>query len=165
MAQDPEQTAAQLTKATARLEDLAKRRRGGGPLGGFRPFVLGALVGAGAALLYAPQAGEQTRALLRRNASELQESATQSAQTAKEKIQGGTAKAQGTAQQALAQASDKVKATVANGRAKTDAVVEDAKEAVQDSDSKIQAATDTAADKATGVQQAAARKAPQPQAS
>jgi len=147
MAQDPEQTAAQLTKVTARLEDLAKRQRGGGPLGGFRLFVLGALAGAGAALLYAPQAGEQTRTLLRRNASELQESATQGARTAKGKIQANTATAQDSVQAALTQVGDKVEAA-ADGRAKTDAVVEDARQAVQDGGDKVQAAADRAAHKA-----------------
>lgn len=151
MAQDPEQTAAQLTKVTARLEQLARSQRGG-PLGALKPFVLGALAGAGAGLLYAPQAGEQSRTLLRRNATELQERATQGAQSAKGKIQGGTAMAQGTAQQALAQASDKVKTTVADGRAKTDAVVEDARQAVQDGGDKMQAAADSAAHKAAPPQ-------------
>lgn len=151
MAQDPEQAAAQLTKVTARLEQLARHQRGG-PLGALKPFVLGALVGAGAALLYAPQAGEQTRALLRRNAGELQESATQGAQTAKGKIQGSTATAQDSVQAALTQVGDKVEAAAADGRAKTDAVVEDAKQAVQDGGDKVQAAADSAANKAAPPQ-------------
>jgi gas vesicle protein len=111
MAQSPEQLTEQLTKVTARLEALSKRQRGGGPLSGFKPFLLGALVGGGAALLYAPQAGEQTREFVRRNAGELQESAMQSAQTAKGKIQERTGVAQETIQKTLTQASDKAAQT------------------------------------------------------
>ncbi len=109
MAQDPEQTAAQLTMVAARLEQLARSQRDG-PLGALKPFVLGALARAGTALRYAPQAGEQTRPLLRRNAGELQASATQGAQTVKGKIQGGTATAQDPVQAALTQVGDKVQA-------------------------------------------------------
>jgi len=102
MAQGTEQTAAQLEKVTARLEQLARRQRGG-PVGGLKPFLLGAL--AGAALLYAPRAGEQSRTLLRRNATELQERATQSAQSAKGKIQERTGAARETVQETLTQAA------------------------------------------------------------
>ncbi len=164
MAQSPEQLTEQLAKVTARLEALAKRQRGGGPLSGFKPFLLGGLVGAGAALLYAPQTGEQTRMLLRRNAGELQESATQGAQTAKDKIQSTTAAAQDATQTTLAQVSDKVNATAQNGRAKTNEIVQDTKQTVQESNekvqqavedggAKVQAAADTAADKTATAQE------------
>lgn len=43
--------------------------------GGFGSFVLGALVGAGLALLFAPQSGEETQAEIRARARELRESA------------------------------------------------------------------------------------------
>ncbi len=125
MAQGTDQTAAQLEKVTARLEQLARHQRGG-PLGGLKPFLLGALTGAGAALLYAPQAGEQSRKLLRRNATELQERATQSA---KGKTQERTGAAQETAQESLAQAANTVRATVQNGRTKTQPVTQDAQQA------------------------------------
>ncbi len=43
-------------------------RRGGGAGSGVALFLLGAAVGAGLALLFAPQSGEETRAQLRRGA-------------------------------------------------------------------------------------------------
>lgn len=43
--------------------------------GGFGSFVLGALVGAGLALLFAPQSGEETQRELRERAQRLRESA------------------------------------------------------------------------------------------
>jgi len=152
MAQSPEQLTEQLAKVTARLEALAKRQRSGGPLSGFKPFLLGGLV------------GEQTRMLLRRNAGELQESATQGAQTAKDKIQSTTAAAQDATQTTLAQVSDKVNATAQNGRAKTNEIVQGTKQTVQESNekvqqavadggAKVQAAADTAADKTATAQE------------
>jgi len=164
MAQGTEQTAAQLEKVTARLEQLARRQRGG-PLGGLKPFLLGVLTGAGAALLYAPQAGEQSRTLLRRNATELQERATQSAQSAKGKIQERTGAAQETAQESLAQAANKVRATVQNGRSKTQPVTQDAKQAVAAGGAQVQAPAAATADEAAGAQEATLRTAPRPQAS
>ncbi len=125
MAQGTDQTAAQLAKVTARLEQLARHQRGG-PLGGRKPFLLGALTGAGAALLYAPQAGEQSRPLLRRNATELRERATQSA---KGQTQERTGAAQETAQESLAEAANTVRATVQNRRTKTQPVTQDAQQA------------------------------------
>jgi gas vesicle protein len=162
MARNPDQTTEQLTTVTARLERLARRQRGG-PLGGFRPFVLGALVGAGAALLYAPQAGEQTRALLRRNASDVQASTTASVQTAKQKLQGGTAAVQDSARRALAQAAGTAKATVQDGRAETSAVVRDADQAAQDGGEQARVAADTAADEAVGARERPEREAARPE--
>ncbi|HRN53244.1 MAG TPA: YtxH domain-containing protein [Gemmatimonadaceae bacterium] len=43
-------------------------RRGGGAGSGLALFLLGAALGAGAALLLAPQSGDETRAQLRRSA-------------------------------------------------------------------------------------------------
>lgn len=43
-------------------------RRGGGTGSGVALFLLGAALGAGVALLFAPQDGEETRAQIRRNA-------------------------------------------------------------------------------------------------
>lgn len=164
MAQGTEQTAAQLEKVTARLEQLARRQRGG-PLGGLKPFLLGALVGAGVALLYAPQAGEQSRTLLRRNATELQERATQGAQSAKGKIQERTGAAQETAQESLAQAANTVRATVQNGRTKTQPVTQDAQQAVAAGSAQVPAPAAATADEAAGAQEATRRTAPRPQPS
>ncbi len=174
MAQDIKQLAAQLEKMNARLDRALKTRRGSGPLRATGPFFCGALLGAGAALLYAPQTGERTREFLRRNAGELQESASQGAQTTKDKIQNTATTAKGTAQQTLTQVTDKVNATVQDGRARTNGLVQGTKGAVRQDGgktqqevgadgAKVQAAADTTADKT--AQAPRARTTPPPQAS
>lgn len=50
-------------------------RRGGGAGTGIAMFLLGAAIGAGVALLFAPQSGEETRAELRRSARRLKRKA------------------------------------------------------------------------------------------
>jgi gas vesicle protein len=50
-------------------------RRGGGAGSGVALFLLGAAVGAGLALLFAPQSGEETRAQIRRGARRMKRKA------------------------------------------------------------------------------------------
>lgn len=154
MAQDVAQLATQLEKMNARLEQALKARRGGGPFRAVKPLFYGALLGAGAALLYAPQTGERTRALLLRSAGELRERATQGTQTAKETLQSTTAAAQDTAQQRLAQVADKVNATVQDGRAKTNEIIKGAKGTIQQGGAQAQQAVDAGGEQ----EQAAAGK-------
>lgn len=87
-----------------RLEHLEKqiaKQQGGGAGATLKTFILGALVGAGVALLYAPQGGEQTRQRL----SQVKEQATQVAGQAKEQ----TAQLAGQAQQAASQIKDQAR--------------------------------------------------------
>jgi gas vesicle protein len=49
-------------------------------------FLFGALVGAGLALLFAPQSGEETRAQVRRTARRAKRSARRMADTGREKV-------------------------------------------------------------------------------
>jgi len=160
MAQGPEQTAEQLAKVTERLERLARSQRGG-PLAALKPFLLGALVGVGAALLYAPQTGEQTRALLRRNAGELRESTTQGAQSTKEKIQASTATAQDSVQATLTQVGDKVEAA-ANGRTQLRTASQEARQRVSEGGKAAQEAANAATDKAVAQSEEQERKAGRP---
>ena len=51
-------------------------------------FAVGALVGAGIALLYAPQSGQKTRDLLARRADELRYKAADALNDAKEMVRG-----------------------------------------------------------------------------
>ena len=51
-------------------------------------FAVGALVGAGIALLYAPQSGQETRDLLARRANELKDKAGDVLDDAKEMVRG-----------------------------------------------------------------------------
>jgi hypothetical protein len=60
-------------------------RRGGG--GGIAMFLLGLAVGAGIALLYAPQAGDETRALLRRKARRMKRTVRDAAEDARDEIE------------------------------------------------------------------------------
>jgi len=59
--------------------------RGGG--GGFGSFVLGALVGAGLALLFAPQSGEETQEELKERARRLRSSAEDRMRDAQKQIE------------------------------------------------------------------------------
>ncbi len=58
-----------------RDESVVIERRGGGAGTGVAMFLLGAAIGAGVALLFAPQSGEETRADLRRGARRLKRKA------------------------------------------------------------------------------------------
>lgn len=58
-----------------RDEAVVIERRNGGTGSGLGLFILGAAIGAGVALLLAPEAGEETRARLRRGASRLRQKA------------------------------------------------------------------------------------------
>ena len=53
---------------------------------GVGPFLLGILVGAGAALLFAPQSGEETRAGIARSARRVQQNAQDLVEDASEKV-------------------------------------------------------------------------------
>ena len=59
------------------------------PVGGIvAAFAVGALVGAGIALLYAPQSGKKTRDLLARKTNELKDNAESMLDDAKEMVRG-----------------------------------------------------------------------------
>jgi gas vesicle protein len=116
----------------ARLEKQiveGNAQRGGGLGSALKAFTFGALVGGGAALLYAPQKGEQTRRQLLARGSQAKEQATQLAGQAKEQTAqlAGQVKDQATqvagqaqqaagqlkeqAQQAASQAKDQVQSS------------------------------------------------------
>jgi len=60
-------------------------REGGGQVGA---FVLGALLGAGVALLFAPKSGEETQAELREQAARLREAAEERVKNAQRELEG-----------------------------------------------------------------------------
>ncbi len=105
-----------LEQVTAQLEQAARRNQGGGIMGALKPFLLGALAGAGLALLYAPQRGEQTRAMLRRNATDLQDRATQTASSVKEQLPVQATAAQDKARTLLDQTKQQVKTAAGRGQ-------------------------------------------------
>jgi len=57
------------------------------PRSGFTTFAVGALIGAGVALLYAPQSGKETRKLLARKGKQLKDKAQDTVENAQEYIQ------------------------------------------------------------------------------
>ena len=61
-------------------------RRSGGAGSGIALFLLGAAVGAGVALLFAPQSGEDTRAQLRRGARKMKRKARDLAETGRDMV-------------------------------------------------------------------------------
>jgi gas vesicle protein len=61
-------------------------RRGGGAGSSIALFLLGAAVGAGVALLFAPQSGEDTRAQLRRSARRMKRKARDLAETGRDMV-------------------------------------------------------------------------------
>ena len=128
MAKTVEANAERLEQVTAQLERAAQRNRGGGLLRGFRPFALGALAGAGVALLYAPQHGEQTRAMLRRNATDLQERATQTASSVKGRLPGQAQTALDQVQEQAKGVAEQAKGVAEQGKETLQAAKSDAKQ-------------------------------------
>ena len=61
------------------------------PRSGFKTFAVGALIGAGVALLYAPQSGKETRKLLAKKSKLLKEKAQDTVENAQEFIKDRTA--------------------------------------------------------------------------
>jgi gas vesicle protein len=99
----------QLLGTVERLqEELEKRekRQNRGLFSSLRPFLLGGLTSAGAALLYAPQTGTETRQKLMQSTGQLQESATQALGQAKEQAQQVTGQVKQQAGQVAGQAKE-----------------------------------------------------------
>jgi gas vesicle protein len=147
-------SAERLEQVTAQLEQAAKQHRGSGPLRALRPFVLGALAGAGMALLYAPQRGEQTRAMLRRNATDLQDRATQTASSVKERLpeQAQTApdQAQGWARAAVEPGKETLQAVKAEAEQGANEVTTAAKKRAPNGARAEEAQTQPQRDRKTG---------------
>ena len=59
------------------------------PRSGFSIFAVGALIGAGMALLYAPQSGKETRKLLSKKAKLLRDKAQDTVESAQEFMKDG----------------------------------------------------------------------------
>jgi len=83
--------------------------RGGGSVG---PFILGALIGAGLALLFAPQSGEQTQQEIRERARRLKDAAESRVRTAQRQLEDRL----DVARQGLNQRVDAIKDAVDTGR-------------------------------------------------
>ena len=88
---------------------VIERDRGGSSVGS---FVLGALVGAGIALLFAPQGGEETQEEIRRRARKLRARAEDKLRSAQEQLEGRIEAARSNVQGRV----DSVRGAVEQGR-------------------------------------------------
>ncbi len=124
--------------------------RGGS--GGVGAFLMGALLGAGAALLFAPRSGEETQAQLREGALKIRDAAEERMRVAQKQVEERLEQARAevlervesireavesgktTAQEARAELEEKLERSKAAYRAGIDAAREAAKEPVTEAD-------------------------------
>ena len=99
-------------------------------------FIVGGLSGAVVALLFAPQSGEETRALIKDKSIELRDRAQQSAEEA-------LARAEATAQEARARADELARQLKERGQVVYDDVRERSKGAVEAVRSRVSKKSDT----------------------
>jgi gas vesicle protein len=99
-------------------------------------FIVGGLSGAVVALLFAPQSGEETRALIKDKSIELRDRAQQSAEEA-------LARAEATAQEARARADELARQLKERGQVVYDDVRERGKTAVEAVRSRVAKKSDT----------------------
>ena len=95
-------------------------RSGGGEF--FAGLVIGGLVGAGIALLMAPQSGEETRAQIRDASVELKDPANETMAEAREKAEAITADSRRRAEEIIADARETADKMVADARQKADEI-------------------------------------------
>jgi len=145
--QQHEQIMKALKAIEAALVRLDKRRGGSG----LRPLLFGALIGGGAALLYAPQPGNQTREKLRQTTDQVQGRATELTQKAKDgsfqaqaqglvgqvKEHAATLKSQ--AQETLTQVQQRAQDTLGQAKEQAQGVIGQAKSQGQETVNQAQA--------------------------
>ena len=95
-------------------------RSGGGEF--FAGLVIGGLVGAGIALLMAPQSGEETRAQIRDAGVEIKDRATETMAEAREKAEAITADSRRRAEEIIADARKSADKMIADARQKADEI-------------------------------------------
>ena len=95
-------------------------RSGGGEF--FAGLVIGALVGAGIALLMAPQSGEETRAQIRDASVELKDRANETMAEAREKAEAITADSRRRAEEIIAEARKSADKMIADARKQADKI-------------------------------------------
>ncbi len=105
-------------------------------------MIIGGLIGAAAALLLAPQAGEDTRAQLKDKSIELRERAMETAEDARTRAESAAAEARARADELAAQARDRAEELRRRGQ-----------EVVEDQRSKINQAIDAGKDAAQRTQE------------
>ena len=95
-------------------------RSGGGEF--FAGLIVGGLIGAGVALLFAPQSGEETRAQIRDASIELKDRANETIAEAREKADAITADARRRAEEIIADARKSADKMIADARQEADEI-------------------------------------------
>jgi gas vesicle protein len=120
-------------------DDVVVVERSGSSLG---PFLAGLAIGAGLALLFAPQTGEETRAQLRRTARRARRAAGDLAETVGEKASDAWDKAKDGLEERLDGAKHAVEAKAKQASRAIDAGRAAAKQAREDLERRLADATD-----------------------
>ncbi len=95
-------------------------------------FVVGGLTGAVVALLFAPQTGEETRALIKDKSIELRDMASTSAEEAIARAEAAAAEARARAEELAKQLGDRGKDALDQARARGQDVLDEARARGQD---------------------------------
>ena len=91
-------------------------------------FIVGGLTGAVVSLLFAPQSGEETRALIKDKSIELRDKAQVSAEEAIARAEAAAAEARARADELARQLRDRSKEVYADVRDRSQAAIEDVRE-------------------------------------
>ena len=91
-------------------------------------FIVGGLTGAVVSLLFAPQSGEETRALIKDKSIELRDKAQVSAEEAIARAESATAEARARADDLARQLRERSKEVYSDVRDRSQAAIEDVKE-------------------------------------
>lgn len=112
--------------------------------GGFGAFILGALVGAGVALLFAPQSGEETQEEIRARAQKLKDAAEERVREAQHNLEGRISSARENVQGRV----DTVREAVTAGREAARDARDDLEQKLDQSKAAYRAGIDAAKDAA-----------------
>ncbi len=97
-------------------------------------FIVGGLTGAVVSLLFAPQSGEETRALIKDKSIELRDKASSSAEDAIARAEAAATEARARAEELAKQMGERGKAALDDARARGDEVMKAVRKSVKKSD-------------------------------
>lgn len=100
-------------------------------------FIVGGLAGAVVALLFAPQSGEETRAVIKERSIELRDRAAEEAEAAWKRAEDAALEARAKAEELLKQAQTQSEEITLKAREKGQELVETAKETVKKAASRV----------------------------
>ncbi|PWH13151.1 MAG: hypothetical protein DDG60_10700 [Anaerolineae bacterium] len=100
-------------------------------------FIVGGLTGAVVALLFAPQSGEETRAVIKERSIELRDRAAEEAEAAWKRAEETALEARAKAEELIKQAQAQSEEITLKAREKSQELVETAKETVKKATSRV----------------------------